>query len=180
MMLLMGMWMSLTKKPMKPMIAKPIAVARAIFWNSAKKMRWFTVMPRYEKLFLWFKARCSLGIRDWRILCLLRRILRLRFGSLWLFFYSDVEPLSKCSPVTLQFSPATRILNENPAKALIQSRLYIEDIRWQRGDTKFLFKCWKIFHEWARQTSEIFFQHEKRNFISPRGHVMFYLLYKHQ
>ena len=26
----------------------------------------------------------------------------------------------------------------------------------------------------------IFFQHEKRNFISSSGHVMFYLLYKHQ
>ena len=34
MMLLIGMWMSLTKKPMKPMMAKPIAVAIAIFWNS--------------------------------------------------------------------------------------------------------------------------------------------------
>lgn len=34
MMLLIGMWMSLTKKPMKPMIAKPIAVAMAIFENS--------------------------------------------------------------------------------------------------------------------------------------------------
>jgi len=29
-------------------------------------------------------------------------------------FYSDVEPLSKYSPVTLHLSPATRILNENP------------------------------------------------------------------
>ena len=28
--------------------------------------------------------------------------------------------------------------------------------------------------------SEIFFQHEKRTFVSPSGHVMFYLLYKHQ
>lgn len=36
MMLLMGMWMSLTKKPMNPMMAKPIAVAMAIFWNSVK------------------------------------------------------------------------------------------------------------------------------------------------
>ena len=27
---------------------------------------------------------------------------------------------------------------------------------------------------------EIFFQQEKRNFIYPSGHVMFYLLYKHQ
>ena len=26
----------------------------------------------------------------------------------------------------------------------------------------------------------IFFQNEKRNFISPSGHVMFYLSYKHQ
>ena len=30
-----------------------------------------------------------------------------------------------------------------------------------------------MFHEWAQQTSEIFFQHEKRNFASPSGHVMF-------
>ena len=35
MMLLIGMKMSLTKKPMKPMIAKPIDVACAIFENSA-------------------------------------------------------------------------------------------------------------------------------------------------
>lgn len=31
MMLLIGMWISFTKNPMNPMIAKPIAVARAIF-----------------------------------------------------------------------------------------------------------------------------------------------------
>ena len=49
----------------------------------------------------------------------------------------------------------------------------IEDITWLRGDTKFL-------HKWAQWTSEIFFQHKKRNFVSPSGHVMFYLLYKHQ
>ena len=36
-MLLMGMWISLTKKPMKPMMANPIAVAMAIFWNSEIK-----------------------------------------------------------------------------------------------------------------------------------------------
>ena len=24
------------------------------------------------------------------------------------------------------------------------------------------------------------FQHEKRNFVSPTGHVMFYLIYKHK
>merc|ERR550532_3501257 len=34
MMLLMGIWMSLTKNPMNPMMANPMAVAIAIFWNS--------------------------------------------------------------------------------------------------------------------------------------------------
>jgi len=33
-MLLIGMWISLTKNPINPIIAKPIAVAMAIFWNS--------------------------------------------------------------------------------------------------------------------------------------------------
>ena len=37
------------------------------------------------------------------------------FRSLW-FFYSDMEPLSKYSPVMLDLSPATIILNENPAR----------------------------------------------------------------
>ena len=41
MMLLMGMWISLTKKPMNPMMAKPMAVAKAIFWNSVKKKSTF-------------------------------------------------------------------------------------------------------------------------------------------
>ena len=36
MMLLMGIWMSLTKNPMKPIIENPIAVAIAIFWNSLR------------------------------------------------------------------------------------------------------------------------------------------------
>ena len=34
MMLLMGIWMSLTKNPINPMMANPIAVATAIFWYS--------------------------------------------------------------------------------------------------------------------------------------------------
>lgn len=34
MMLLIGIWISLTKNPMKPIMQKPIAVAIAIFWNS--------------------------------------------------------------------------------------------------------------------------------------------------
>ena len=42
---------------------------------------------------------------------------------------------------------------------------------WPRGDKNFLTSA---------RTSEIFFQHKKRNFLSPSGHVIFYLLYKHQ
>ena len=65
-------------------------------------------------------------------------------------------------------------------KRYLCTLLYVEDITWPRGDTKFLFSCWKIFHEWAQWTTELFFQHEKRNLVSPSGLVMFYLLYKHQ
>ena len=38
----------------------------------------------------------------------------------------------------------------------------------------------KIFHSFAALTREIFLQHEKRNFVSPSGHVMFYLPMKYQ
>ena len=41
-------------------------------------------------------------------------------------------------------------------KKFIAAAKKIEDIRWPRGDTKFLFDCWKIFHEWAAQTSALF------------------------
>lgn len=34
MMLLIGIWINFTKKPMNPIMANPIAVAMAIFWNS--------------------------------------------------------------------------------------------------------------------------------------------------
>ena len=30
------------------------------------------------------------------------------------YFYSDVEPLEKHSPATLNLSPAARVLNKNP------------------------------------------------------------------
>ena len=59
------------------------------------------------------KFKCQVFIRHCRILPLLCRILCETFSSLYLFFYSDVEPLSN-SPVMLHFSPATTILNENP------------------------------------------------------------------
>ena len=35
------------------------------------------------------------------------------------FIYSDEEPLSEYSPVTLHLSPATRILNGNPENWLM-------------------------------------------------------------
>ena len=56
--------------------------------------------------------RCSLDIRD-------NSVYYAEFSSLCLvahdYFYSDVEPLSKYSPVMLHLSPITRILNKNPA-----------------------------------------------------------------
>ena len=44
-MLLMGMWMSLTKKPMKPMRTNPIAVAMAILVHS------FLKFTKYKDIF---------------------------------------------------------------------------------------------------------------------------------
>ena len=46
--------------------------------------------------------------------------------------------------------------------------LDIEDITWSRGETKFLFECWKIFHEWVQRTSEIFSTWEEKFRISKR------------
>ena len=46
------------------------------------------------------QAGFSLRIRERRILRLLHRILWLTFGSLF-FFYSDIEPLSKYSPLSM-------------------------------------------------------------------------------
>ena len=57
---------------------------------------------------------CSLGIGDWIILRLLCIILWQMFIHLSLtILYSDVECLSKYSPVTLHLSPATGIFIEN-------------------------------------------------------------------
>ena len=42
--------------------------------------------------------------------------------------------------------------------------VYMEDITWPRGDMKFLFECWKIFHEWPQRTSEIFFSTREEKF----------------
>ena len=38
----------------------------------------------------------------------------------------------------------------------------------------------KYFTHSLRSLMKYFFQHEKRNFVSPSDHVMFCLLYKHQ
>ena len=38
----------------------------------------------------------------------------------------------------------------------------------------------KYFTRSLRSLVKYFFQHEKRNFVSPSDHVIFYLLYKHQ
>ena len=54
MMLLMGMWMSLTKNPMNPMMANPMAVAIAIFWNSEKKRKKCMIRIRLNRNLLTF------------------------------------------------------------------------------------------------------------------------------
>ena len=50
---------------------------------------------------------------------------------------------------------------------------------------KWLCKSWKIFHKWAQGTILVSYTYfstrdEKIFFLSPSGHVLFYLSYKHQ
>ena len=65
------------------------------------------------------KSGCSLGTGNRRILPLLCRILRLMFGSLWLFIIQIWSLFQNNFFILLSnvihLSPATRILNENPA-----------------------------------------------------------------
>ena len=60
--------------------------------------------------------------------------------------------------------------------------LDIMKMNWARlikFDVSYLARRYEI-SLWLLKNSEIFFLHEKINFVSPSGHVMFYLLYKHQ
>ena len=41
----------------------------------------------------------------------------------------------------------------------------IEDITWPRGDMKFLFECWKIFHKGVQWMSEIFFTRREISYL---------------
>ena len=64
--------------------------------------------------------------------------------------------------------------NKETDLPLFKHGVYIDDIIWPCGDGKILFECS------LRSLVKYFFQHEKKNFVSPSDHVMFYLLYKHQ
>ena len=89
---------------------------RASVWSKNKKTRGRGgAFPGSATTF----AGCSLGIGDRRILRLLRRILRLTFGSLWLLFIQAWR-LSKYSPITLHLPLITRILTENPVSFVIR------------------------------------------------------------
>ena len=56
--------------------------------------------------------------------------------------------------------------------------LCIEDITWPRGDTNFVFQSWKYL-SWVSEANEWeILQHEKIKFVTPSGHVMFYLFYR--
>ena len=47
-----------------------------------------------------------------------------------------------------------------------------QNITWPLGDTKFLFSCWKNISLVRCAHSSNIVQHSKRNFVSPRGHVI--------
>ena len=55
---------------------------------------------------------------------------------------------------------------------------FLEENTWPRGDMKFLCKCWKIFHEWAQQTGEIFFTTRREISYLQAAMLIFHLFIK--
>ena len=62
-------------------------------------------------------------------------MLRLTFSPVT-SFYSDVEPFSKYSPVTLHLSHNTRILNENLEYAVFCSKVSFNLLLWRMQDAE--------------------------------------------
>lgn len=60
------------------------------------------------------------------------------------------------------------IINQREGKPNYLILTIAIDRRWPRGDSKFLFECWKRFHEWAKRTSKIFTIREEKFCISKR------------
>ena len=189
--------LKLTKgSPILPLIAVVIKFVFARFAISA--------LPHIvASFFCWYHfSLCTITKRVWKVKLKAGVKAYLLAPSLFVFvFHSRIWFASKRDPPTCfsslynmtwwtgVFSKKGKILafvwwwwskfkekqNEETDLPLFKHRVYIEDIIWPHGHGKILFECWKNFHSFA-----IFFQHEKRNFVSPSDHVMFYLLYKHQ
>ena len=85
---------------------------------------YYGITLRNHKEFVWRQQRiitpsiwaassnkgCSLGTQDWRILCLLHRILPQMFGSLWLFFNQTWSLFQKIVPQCYNFLPLQEFL----------------------------------------------------------------------
>ena len=55
----------------------------------------------------------------------------------------------------------------------------IYNITWLLRDTKFLFSCWRNISRVSAANKWNIFQHSKRNFVSPRSHVISSTSYHH-
>jgi len=77
-------FVSILGRPLLLLYEKKIWLNWSDNWRTYKwtKTQWFY---NWQSL-SWLSTGCLLGIRDWRILCLLHRILQLTIGRLWLFF----------------------------------------------------------------------------------------------
>ena len=53
------MWINFTKKPMNPIIANPIAVAMAIFWNSGFRNTKLKKKKETQKLHYFLHCHCK-------------------------------------------------------------------------------------------------------------------------
>lgn len=98
-MLLLKMWMSLTKNPMKLMMANPITVAMAIFWNSrTETKRDGTIIISLHRIMTFYRHTIpENSTRTFLIdvvpnqLFFLRKMELLSARQWWLFYRSFIE-----------------------------------------------------------------------------------------
>lgn len=99
-------------------------------------------------------------------------------GGTWGFtmFFDAVNKISICGVAVISNVPLSPSLVFE-IKWIKHLLLYCKDfmsikITWSLGGTRFLVSRWKLVYLFAALTCEIFFQHWKRNCVSPCSHAI--------
>ena len=139
---------------------------------------WFRCVPEQHGSFFYVHVRVVTRQQSFDscpVFCRFAQISRCEFDLHWDRVSTKGEDSSQRWRVTsgkfywVVCNPKKKTVNKvyASAKKVIEIR-ELWDIKWIHGDPKFLFECWKILHL------------KRIIFLSPSGHLMFYLLYWHK